>query len=126
MDSELYPVILVAGILIFTFGIIALSFGGVFLYYYKHRKRLRHLAENGVRGTAVVKTLSDTGMIINNIPQIAMSLEVSLPNIPVYTIQKRVAVPMIYYPRIQPGMTVNVAVDPAHLTDQKYLGLLFE
>lgn len=126
MNSELFPVVLTAGILIFTFGIIALSFGGVFFYYYKKRKRMQHLAENGVRGKAVVKSLSDTGLIINNIPQIAMTLEVTLPNIPVYTIQKRVAIPMIYYPRIQPGMTVDVAVDPARLTDQKYLGLLFE
>src|SRR5687767_8709080 len=126
MNSEFFPVVLTAVILIFTFGIIALSFGGVFLYYYKKRKRMQHLAENGVRGKAVVKTLSDTGLIINNVPQIAITLEVTLPNIPVYTIQKRVAIPMIYYPRIQPGMTVDVAVDPARLTDQKYLGLLFE
>lgn len=126
MNSELYPVILTAGILIFTFGIIALSFGGVFLFYYKKRKRMQHLAENGVRGKAVVKTINDTGLIINNIPQITMTLEVTLPNIPVYTIQKRVALPMIYYPRVQPGMTIDVAVDATRLTDQKYLGLLFE
>jgi hypothetical protein len=126
MDSELFPVILTAGILIFTLGIMALSFGGVFLFYYKKRKRMQHLAENGVRGKALIKTLSDTGMIINNVPQIAMTLEVTLPNVPVYTIQKRVAIPMIYYPRIQPGMTVDVAVDPTRLTDQKYIGLMFE
>ena len=126
MNSEFFPVVLTVAILILTFGIIALSFGGVFFYYYKKRKRMQHLAENGIRGKAVVKTLSDTGLIINNVPQISITLEVTLPNIPVYTIQKRVAIPMIYYPRIQPGMTVDVAVDPARLTDQKYLGLLFE
>lgn len=126
MNASIFSIILVVVILAFTFGIIALSFGGVFFYYRQKQKRLQHLVENGVRGKAVIKSLSETGLIINNVPQIAMMLEVTLPNIPVYTINKRATIPMIHYPRIQPGMAVDVMADPARLNDPNYLGILFE
>ena len=125
MNEAIFPIILTVVILVLTAVIIAISFGAVFYFYYAKRKRLQHLVENGVKGTAVIKTLSETGLIINNVPQIAMTLEVTAENIPPYTIVKRTEIPMIYYPRIQPGMTIDVMVDPARLNDQKYIGLLF-
>ena len=113
-------------ILAFTLVIIVGSFGAVYYFYAQKRKRLQHLVDNGVAGTAVVKTLDQTGLFINNVPQIAMTLEITAPNIPTYTIVKKSEIPMIYYPRIQPGMTINVMIDPARLDDQKYIGFLFE
>lgn len=113
-------------IVVGTLGFIALVWAAVFFFYYKKRQRAKYLAENGVKGKAVVKSLNQTGVYINNIPQIVMGLEVSVPNAPVYQITKTVNLPMIYYPRVQPGMTIDVVVDPARLSDQKYLGLVFE
>lgn len=121
-DDLLMTVLLAVGILAMA----VIPFIIIVIFFILKRRRAMHLLENGVRGTAVVKTLSTTGLEINNIPQIEILLEVTLPNIPTYTINKRAAVPMIYYPRMQPGMTINVAADPTRLDDQKYLGILFE
>lgn len=126
MNQAIFPIILTVVILVFTLIIIVASFGAVYYFYAQKRKRLQHLIDNGVAGTAVIKTLSQTGLVINNVPQISMTLEITAPNIPTYTIVKKTEIPMIYYPRIQPGMTINVMIDPARLDDQKYIGLLFE
>ncbi len=129
MNDELLILIVVVLVVVgvvFTIVVTVVPIVLVFFYITRKRQLAKHLLENGVRGKAVVKTLSNTGLSINRIPQVAMQLEVTLPNIPTYTIEKRAAVPMIYYPRMQPGMTVDVSVDPERLTDQKYLGILFE
>lgn len=121
-DDLLMTVLLAVGII----AMVLIPFFIVLIFFFLKRRRAKHVLENGVRGTAIVKKLSDTGTVINNIPQIEILLEVTLPNIPTYTIIKRAAVPMIYYPRMQPGMTIDVAADPTRLNDQKYLGILFD
>lgn len=107
-------------------GILLVVFGFLIVRAVLKMLRHRHVVKNGISGTAVVKTLRETGVRENNVPKIAMNLEVHLPNIPVYVIEKKAVVPLIYYPRIQPGMTVNVIADTTKLDDPNYLGLQFE
>lgn len=106
-------------------GILAVVFGGIFIAWLLKLRRTLHVAKNGVAGTAVVKGLRQTGARQNDVPKIAMMLEVSLPGIPTYTIEKRAYIPMIYYPRIQPGMTIDVIADPERTHDANYLGIQF-
>ena len=88
-------------------------------------RRTMHVERNGIVGTAVVKGLKETGRVANHTPEIALDLEVTLPGFAPYTIEKRANVPMIYYPRIQPGMTIEVIADPDKFYDADYLGLRF-
>ncbi|HSI88783.1 MAG TPA: hypothetical protein VK918_06985 [Pyrinomonadaceae bacterium] len=94
-------------------------FGALFLGWLLKLRRTIHVAKHGVAGTAVVKGVRQTGAMKNDIPKIAMKLEVTLPGIPTYTIEKRAYIPMIYYPRIQPGMTIDVVADPARTDNAK-------
>ncbi len=126
MDYELLTGLVIAIIIVASVALPLFIIGIVFYFMYRKRQRLKFLLENGTRGKAVVKTLCETGMIINDVPQISMNLKVTLPNIATYTILKTATIPMIYYPRIQPGMTIDVAADVARLSDQKYIGLIFE
>lgn len=110
-----YPAIIIAAVVI---GGLAIS-GAIKI------RRMMHVERNGIVGTAVVKRLSETGRVKNHTPEIALELEVSLPGFAPYNIEKRANVPMIYYPRIQPGMTIEVITDPERLYDPEYLGLRF-
>ena len=106
--------------------IFIIVFGGLFLGWLMRMRRAVHLAKNGLTGTAVVKGLRQTGARKNDIPKIVLQLEVTLPGIPTYTIEKGVYLPMIYYPRVQPGMTIDVIADPSRTDNAKYLGLQFK
>jgi hypothetical protein len=88
--------------------------------------RMFHTERKGVTGTAVVKGIKQTSRMKNNVPQIVMTLDVTLPGYPPYTIEKYVFLPPLYYPRVQPGMTVQVVADPKRLDNDKYLGLQFK
>ena len=100
-------------------------FGTLFIGWLLKLRRTIHVSKNGVAGTAVVKGLRETGARQNDVPKVAMQLEVTLPGIPTYTIEKRAYIPMIYYPRIQPGMTIDVIADPERTHDANYLGIQF-
>ncbi len=106
-------------------GILAVVFGGMFIAWLLKLRRTLHVAKNGVAGTAVVKGLRQTGASKNDVPKVAMLLEVTLPGIPLYTIEKKAYIPMIYYPRIRPGMTIDVVADPQRTHDANYLGVQF-
>lgn len=111
-----HPAIVVAGIVV---GILLIS--GAFGLW-----RMFHVERTGVVGTAVVRGIRQTSRMKNNVPQVAVTLEVTLPGHPPYTIEKYVFLPMLYYPRVQPGMTVQVIADPKRLDNDKYLGLQFK
>ena len=109
------PGLIIAAVVI---GVLLIS-GGLKL------RRMMHVQKNGVVGTAVVSTLKETGRLQNHTPELSLELEVSLPGQASYRIEKKAVIPMIYYPRIQPGMTIEVIADPDKLHDPNYLGLRF-
>lgn len=109
------PAIIVAAVVI----------GGLVISGAVKLRRMMHVERNGIVGTAVVKRLSETGRIRNRTPEIVLELKVSLPGFAPYNIEKRSNVPMIYYPRIQPGMTIEVITDRDKFYDPEYLGLRF-
>jgi len=88
--------------------------------------RMFHIERNGVTGTAVVKGIKQTARVKHNVNQVIMTLDVTLPGYPPYTIEKYMFLPPLYYPRTQPGMTVQVIADPKRLDNDKYLALQFK
>ena len=75
-----------------------------------------HLKANGRAGTAVISDIRQTGMWVNENPQVEMDLQVTVDGIPPYTTTHRQVIEQIAIPRFQPGQTVPVLVDPENPT----------
>ena len=74
----------------------------------------RRVATVGLPGTARIVGLTQTGMSLNDQPQIGMDLEVSVPGLPAYRAQHKEFVPLLLLARLQPGGMIAVRVDPAN------------
>jgi hypothetical protein len=90
------------------------------------RKRIEELVATGKQGTAVVLSLSDTGVTVNDNPRVKLLLEIHIPNYQPYKAQKTVTVPLIYLPQVQTGSTINVLADPEQMFDEKRIALLLK
>lgn len=73
----------------------------------------QQLLQTGTPGRATIKSLQDTGTIINNAPAVVLDLEVAVEGKDPYAVQIQRAVPQIYLARCQPGGQIGVKVDPA-------------
>jgi hypothetical protein len=72
------------------------------------------LLQTGLPASAVVTSLRETGMVINNTNQVLhVGLRVQVGTGTPYDVVVKQAVPMMMMARIQPGATVGVRVDPA-------------
>jgi hypothetical protein len=124
---------IIGGILGFTVGIIAvlttagefgiyiaagmlLVFGGMFFLFYKLlfapillTSRLQKI---GTPGKALIKEVHDTGVTINNNPQVKLVLEVKNNFGEIYNTTIRTLVSRLNPGMFQPGMTVPVKIDP--------------
>ena len=91
-------------------------FGGMFYLFYriffKPMINASRLQKTGIAGTATILEVRDTGVTINNNPQIKLILEVKNPLGQKYTTQSRVMVSRINPNAYRPGMTVPVKIDP--------------
>ncbi len=91
-------------------------FGGMFFLFYKllfaPMINASRLQKSGISGRALIKEVRDTGVTINNNPQVKLILEVKNSFGQRYTTSTRVLVsrlsPFVY----QPGMEVPVKIDP--------------
>ncbi len=72
-------------------------------------ERLKH---EGIRGTAQVLEAEQTGMYVNNQPQVRLRLRVEAPGIAPYEVDKRVTVPLIAVGTLTSGRPLSVSVDP--------------
>jgi hypothetical protein len=69
---------------------------------------------NGRAGSAVITDARQTGMFVNENPQVELDLQVNVEGIPTYATTHRQVIAQIAIPQFQPGMTVPVRVDPAN------------
>ncbi|HUF05434.1 MAG TPA: hypothetical protein VMM38_14830 [Aridibacter sp.] len=76
------------------------------------KKTIAELQERGLKGTATVVELIDTGMLINHNPRVTLVLDVVVERQPAYQIRKTETVPITRLPQIQPGQSIEVLVDP--------------
>ena len=73
------------------------------------------LLATGTPGTATITGLTQTGMYMNENPQIRMQLLVSLPGQTPYATQHTEIVPLMLLGRLNSGAPLNVRVDPMNL-----------
>lgn len=66
----------------------------------------------GTPGTAVITGMGQTGMMVNNLPQLTFELQVQLPGQLPYQADVRQTVPHAVLGMLAPGRTVAVVVDP--------------
>jgi hypothetical protein len=95
---------------------IVLVFGGMFFLFYKLffgpmilASRLR---KTGLPGKALIKEVRDTGVTINNSPQVKLLLEIKNSLGQKYTTTIRTLVSRLQPQLYQPGMTIPVLIDP--------------
>ncbi len=91
-------------------------FGGMFYLFYrlffKPLINANRLQKTGLPGTARILEVKDTGVTINNSPQVKLILEVKNSFGQKYTTQCRVLVSRINPGAYQPGMELQVKIDP--------------
>ena len=71
----------------------------------------QHLMTNGRQGTATIMSVRQTGMFVNENPQVELSLQVTVEGLPAYAATVRQVIAQIAIPSYQPGSTVPVRVD---------------
>ena len=110
--------------LVITVAAIAIPFYFIRKNSENNRKRAEELAAVGTRGEATILGLQDTGMRINDNPRVTITLEIRLPNIPPYQIQKTSTISILQLAQVQPGAVVAVLVDMAAPTNPDKVGIL--
>lgn len=93
-----------------------LLFGGIFYLFYriffKPMINASRLQKNGLPGRARILEVRDTGVTINNSPQVKLILEVKNSLGQKYTAETRALVSRINPGAYRPGMEVPVKIDP--------------
>ena len=72
----------------------------------------QHLMTVGRQGTATVAALRDTGVTVNDNPQVELELDVTVEGTPVYRVTHRQIISRLAVGGFQPGAIVPVRVDP--------------
>jgi hypothetical protein len=73
----------------------------------------QRLMATGRQGTATVTAIRDTGLTVNENPQVELDLQVAVDGAAPYAVTHRQVVSRVAIPAFQPGATVPVRVDPA-------------
>ncbi|WP_238007693.1 hypothetical protein KZZ52_50720 [Dactylosporangium sp. AC04546] len=108
LSSAGTTLMIVGGFLILS-GVIMVLVGVRFLKKYAEGRRLQ---ENGVAGTAQVLQARQTGVLVNNQPQVALDLRVTCPGHGTYEVRRKEIVPMLLLSRVTSGQPLTVLVDP--------------
>jgi hypothetical protein len=87
-------------------------FGSVFMAILRPLFRANAILKTGEPATALIKGVRDTGVTINNAPQVELALEVRSKFKPPYEAKVKTLVSRINPNLFQPGMTVAIKVDP--------------
>jgi hypothetical protein len=95
-------------------GIVLLAVG---LRVRRRSAEVRRVVSSGLPGTATITSLTQTGMFLNENPQVEMDLTVQLPGQPPYQAKRKEFVPLILLGRLSGGIALPVKVDPADPND---------
>ena len=88
------------------------------------RRKIENLLETGQQGEAVVLSLEDTGVRINDNPRVRMLLEVRIAGYSSYQVEKTMVVPLIRLSQVQVGSTVQVVADASQPDNPDKIELL--
>jgi len=109
----------------FVGGILALDLL-ILLFVRRSQRRAEKLLATGLRGWATVLELEDTGIFVNEQPQVRIKLEIHLDDQPPYVLEKKMVLPHTRLAQVQVGSQVQVVVDPTDRTNPKQVGLLLK
>jgi|GEM_PF-1908315 hypothetical protein len=85
---------------------------GILLYYKLSNDRVAFLLENGIQGVAEILSRQQTGVYINELPQVKFLLQVTLPGREPYKVEHKNVVSMLDLGSINVGAKLPVFVDP--------------
>ncbi len=109
----------IGGMIVWTIvPIVAITVVGLLVFFVFVRRIMgadRRILANGIAGTALVLSVRDTGITINNVNAVIEArLQVTIPGRPPYETTAEVTLGRMSWGALQPGMTVAVRVDPAN------------
>ena len=83
-----------------------------FLQMHREAETAQRLMAAGRQGSATVTALRDTGVTVNDNPQVELDLDVAVEGMPIYPVTHRQVISRLAIAGFQPGATVPVRVDP--------------
>jgi hypothetical protein len=86
--------------------------GSILLFVVVSRAARNPQIENGILGQATILRIWETGITVNDRPQVGFSLNVQHPDGSSYEAETKAVVSLINLPQVQPGATVAVKIDP--------------
>lgn len=108
IGAAFYASPIMAGIMLVILVVSLMPFRSVF----KNILGKSKLLKEGARGVARVLQISDTGVTVNNSPQVGLQLEVTPQDGLPFTTETRIIVNRLQVHLYQPGMMLNVRYDP--------------
>jgi hypothetical protein len=94
-------------------GLVAIGLLAVGLRSRARAASARRVLSTGTAGSATITGLTQTGMFMNENPQVEMDLMVQVPGRPPYAAKRKQFVPLILLGRLSTGSPLSVRVDPA-------------
>jgi len=76
----------------------------------------RSVLQNGIPAQATIVGVRQTGVQVNDQPQVVFTLEVQPPGGAVYQAETKAIVPIVAIPQVQPGAQVPVKIHPTDPT----------
>ncbi|HLM25458.1 MAG TPA: hypothetical protein VK304_00660 [Thermoleophilaceae bacterium] len=92
--------------------VVAVFLIALFAFLGRRSQANERLKQEGIPGTAQILEAEQTGMYVNNQPQVKLRLRVEAHGIAPYEVHKRVTVPLIAIGALGSGRPLTVAVDP--------------
>jgi hypothetical protein len=126
MDPTTFLGLFGGGTILLTLGILAITciatigsfaFVGVILWFtlrplLQNMNQRNQILQTGIPAMATILSLADTGMLVNYQPQVRLMLQVNPPNGAPYQAEVTMVISQLMIPRVQPGLTVPVKIDP--------------
>ncbi|HKP89212.1 MAG TPA: SHOCT domain-containing protein [Thermoleophilaceae bacterium] len=91
---------------------VAVLVGIIYLLIGRRASRMEGLRQSGLPGTAQVLEMSQTGVYVNENPQVKMKLQVQAQGLAPYQVEKKATVPMIAIGMLGTGRPLTVYVNP--------------
>ena len=105
--------IITAVTLLFTFAVLGAVFYFIYIKVIKPSQNARRILQTGEPGKAKVLSLADTGVKINDNPQVRLTLEVTPDrNRRAYNVEAKMVISLLQIPQFQPGCRLLVRIDP--------------
>ena len=93
-------------------GVGVIVVGSILLFAIVARAARNPKIENGILAQATVLRIWETGITVNDRPQVGFLLNVQHPDGSSYEAETKAVVSLINLPQVQPGATVAVKIDP--------------